>query len=166
MHKPDTVRIAGVADIDTLYWHLIADYNADNGLGWEPSPVKVAQMVKECCLLDNGIAGIIDGLDGPIGSVGIEVHNPRYSNDEYLVQAWLFVLPEHRSGRQHWEALFAFCEWWRQSMSERLGKALILESTVHSHHRLPAKLRLWRRRAGHQVGGIFWTGGVGEAAKP
>lgn len=165
MLQPDTVRIADINDTADLYWLLMDDYQRDNGLGWSPSPVKVAQMVKECCLQENGIVGIIDGLDGIIGSVGIEVHNPRYSDDVYLVQAWMFVLPEHRGGKQHWEDLFAFCDWWREDMSNKLGKPLILESTVTSHNRLSAKLRLWRRRAGIQVGGTFWTGQVEAAPK-
>lgn len=163
--KPDTVRIADTNDLADLFWQLMNDYQADNGLGWTPSPRKVAQMVRECCEGVNGIAGIIDGLDGPIASIGLEIHTPRYSNDEYLVQAWIFVMPEHRGGHQHWEALFAFAEWWRQDMSNRAGKPFILESSVQSHVRLPAKLRLWRRRAGRQVGGTFWTGEVEEPAQ-
>lgn len=166
MDIPETVRIAGIDDIEALYWQLLGDYNADNSLGWTPAPRKLARMVSECCRQENGIVGIIDGLNGPIGSVGIEVHNPRYSDDEYLSQAWMFVMPEFRSGGRHWEDLFAFCDWWRQDMSEKLGKPLILESSVQSLNRLPAKLRLWRRRAGRQVGGTFWTGEVEEAARP
>lgn len=158
MHKPDTVRIAGQDDVESLFWHLVNDYDFDNGMGWSVAPLKVLDLVRGCCLQENGIAGIIDGLEGVIGSIGIEIHNPRYSNDDYLVQAWMFVLPDHRGGKHHWDDLFAFAEWYRADMAARLKRQVILESSVVSPHRLPAKLRLWRRRAGRQIGGIFWTG--------
>lgn len=166
MDKIETVRIAGPDDMSDIYWLLLGDYERDNSLGWTPSPRKVARMVGECCRQESGIAGIIDGLHGPIGSVGLEVHNPRWSDDQYLVQAWIFVQPEHRFGKHHWEDLFAFCAWWQAWMSEQTGKPMILESSVQSHNRLPAKLRLWRRRAGVQVGGTFWSVPVAEMPKP
>lgn len=158
MHKPNTVRLAGTEDIESLYWHLLNDYEADNGLGWTPSPKKVLAHVRECCLQENGVAGIIDGLNGVIGSIGIEVYTPWYSDDEYLAQVWLFVMPEYRFGKRHWDDLCDFADWYREQMSEKLGKPLVLESSVTSHNRLPAKVRLWRRRAGHQVGATFWSG--------
>jgi hypothetical protein len=158
MHKPNTVRIADNNDVEALFWQLVNDYDFDNGVGWTVAPLKVLGLVRGCCQQDGGIAGIIDGLDGPIGSIGIEIHNPRYSNDDYLVQAWMFVLPEHRAGKQHWYDLFAFAEWYRSDMAQRLQREVILESSVVSNARLDAKIRLWRRRAGRQIGAIFWSG--------
>lgn len=164
MHKPESVRVANEADAAALYWHLLGDYNADNGLGWEVSPAKLYKHVSECCAGENGIAGIIDGLTGIVGSVGIEVHTPWYSNDEFLAQVWLFVMPGERPSSYHWDNLFYFSEWYREDYSRRVGRNVILETSVQSHHRLPAKLRLWRRRA-RQIGGIFWVPGVEEPPK-
>ena len=164
MDIPNNVRLANIEDAPDLYWHLLNDYEQDNSLGWKPSEKKVLAHVRECCLQENGVAGIIDGLHGVIGSIGIEVYMPWYSDDEYLAQVWLFVLPEYRYGKTHYEDLFAFADWYRDEMSRKLGTPLVLESSVTTFNRLPAKVRLWRRRAGRQVGATFWSGG--EAVAP
>lgn len=167
MHKPDTVRLANPDDIEQLYWHLMHTYQADAGwgMGWSVSPKKVLAHVQECCAQQNGVAGIIDGINGIIGSIGIEVYNPWYSSDDYLMQAWMVVVPEHRFIKQHWSDLFDFGEWYKAEMEARAGHELVLESAVSSFARLPAKLRLYRRRAGQQVGGVFWSGGVAEKSQ-
>lgn len=165
MDKPNTVRLAGENDISHLYWHLLGDYNADNGLGWTVSPEKLHRHVRECCVGEYGVAGIIDGLNGIVGSIGIEVHTPWYSNDEFLAQVWMFVLPDQRFGKYHWDDLFNFADWYREEYSRRAGRSVVLETSIQSHSRLPAKLRLWRRRA-KQIGGIFWVAPVENRQEP
>lgn len=165
---PDSVRLAGPEDIQDLFWHLMHGYHADEGwgMGWSVSPRKVLAHVQECCAQQNGVAGIIDGLNGIVGSIGIEVYNPWYSDDDYLSQAWLYVVPEHRFGTQHADALFDFQDWYKAEMEQRLGHPLLLESSVTSNERLPAKMRMFRRRAGRQVGGVFWDGEVAQKPQP
>lgn len=155
--KPPSVRIATQADEPALYWLLVNDLEADNGLGWTVSPRKVLEHVQRCCRGQMGLAGVIDGPDGIIGSIAIEMISPWYSDDLMLMQMWQFVVPEARAGTSHGNDLFAFAEWHRQDMAAKIGQALILETCVMSHHRLGAKLRLWARKA-RAVGGIFWAG--------
>lgn len=152
-----TVRHATIADAEALYWHLLNDLNEDNSLGFVPSPIKVWEHVHACCTGKNGIAGVIDGPGGIIGSIGIECVQPWYSQDWFLMQVWQFVLPEHRRGTKHGEDLFAFAEFHRRYMCEHTGRDMLLETTVMSRKRLAAKTRLWRRH-GQQIGAIFWSG--------
>lgn len=168
MHIHDTVRLAGTDDIPDLFWFLMHGYHADEGwgMGWSVSPKKLLAHIQVCCSQQDGVAGIIDGHKGIIGSIGIEVYNPWYSDDDYLSQAWLYILPEHRMGTRHAEALFDFQDWYKAEMEKRLGHTLLLESAVTSKERLDAKMRLFRRRAGKQVGGVFWDGEVAQKPQP
>ena len=153
--KPASVRFATRADEPALFWLLNRDLDADNRLGWSINPRKVLDHVQKCCRGKCGLAGIIDGPDGIAGSVGIELTTPYYSDDFMLMQIWQFVRPEHRKGTRYGQDLFDFAEWHRQDMSARLGQELVLESTILSHHRLDAKIRLWKRKK-RMIGAIFW----------
>lgn len=153
-----TVRLATLDDREALFWHLMGDLQADNGLGWTPSPKKVFDHVNACCSGKNGIAGVIDGRGGEIiGSIGIELTQPWYSDEWFFIQVWQFVLPTHRKGTHYGEDLFAFAEGHRRYMSETLGRDMVLETTVMSHQRLAAKERLWQRH-GKRIGAMFWSG--------
>jgi hypothetical protein len=154
--KPDSVRIATRADEAALFFSL-AFLENDNGLGWTVSPRKVLTHVQRCCRGQMGLAGVIDGPDGIIGSIAIEMLSPWYSEDLLLVTIWQFVRPEYRAKASYGADLFAFAEWHRQDMAAKIGQPLVLESEVLSHTRLKAKIRLWGRKA-RQVGAIFWFG--------
>lgn len=153
-----TVRVATVADEEALFWLLMHDYSADNDLGFSVSPLKVYDRVHACCMAQGGIAGVIDGPDGIIGTIGIEAIQPWYSEDWILIQTWQFVLPEHRHGTTHGADLFAFAEAHRASVAKAKGADILMESMVMSEKRLEAKARLWRRKAGRQIGVMFWSG--------
>lgn len=160
MEKPDTVRLAGTDDMANLYWHLMGDLRADNPVGIAESPKAVFETVKECCTMNNAIAGIIDGPNGMIlGSIGIKAMVPWFSDATILTQVWLFVSPQARRGTRLGDDLFQFAQWHRQDMSERIGYDIVFENTIWSMTRLPAKIRLWGRY-GTQVGAIFWERGV------
>lgn len=156
-----TVRLATIDDAEELYWFLLSDLGADNSLGFTPSLKKIWGHVHDCCTGKNGIAGVIDGPGGIIGSIGIEVVQPWHSEDWFLSQVWQFVHPEHRHGTKHGEDLFAFAEYHRRYMCEHTGRDMILETTVMSRKRLAAKTRLWRRH-GQQIGAMFWSGANGK----
>lgn len=154
--KPSSVRIATKVDEAAIFWLLMNDLEADNGLGWVPSERKVFNLVHRCCTGQMGIAGVIDGPEGIVGSIGIEMISPWYSEDRMLMQMWQFVRPEFRAGTHHGKALEDFADWHRADLSERISQPLVLETCVMSHHRLKAKMRLWGQRATLK-GGIFWV---------
>lgn len=156
-----TVRPASVSDQEEIYWLLLNDLNADNSLGFRPSPKKVFEHVHCCCTGRNGVAGVIDGPRGIIGSIGIELVQPWHSDDWFLMQVWQFVHPDYRHGTSHGLELFTFAEEHRKFMCQALNCDMVLETTVMSHKRLEAKKRLWRRH-GKELGAIYWSGGNGK----
>jgi|ERR1700690_1358163 len=160
MDKPELVRLATPDDIEPLFYHLMYQLQESNGLGIPPSPSKVLGYVKKCCMGDMAIAGLMESrTDGIVASIGIRAAEPWFSDQTILGQIWLFVVPHARSGRRLYEQLFQFAEWHRQDMSKRVGYAMVLENTVMSLSRLPAKTRLWRRY-GTQTGAVFWSKGT------
>ena len=159
MQKPDTVRIATAADEEKIFWHLMSDLNADNNLDLPVSEKAVYETVHACCTGDVSIAGIIDGRDGPVASIGIRGVYPWFSSQIMLSQIWLFVIPAARGGARLAEDLFHFADWHRGDMSERLGYNVVLENSVMSLRRLAAKKRLWRRY-GQEIGAVYWTRGA------
>lgn len=159
MDKPDLVRIATPDDIQAIYFHLMYELGADNGLGIPPTPAKVLQQVTKCCTGDMGIAGIMESrTDGIVASIGIRAAEAWFSNQTIIGQLWLFVAPHARHGRKLYDPLFQFFEWHRQDMTKRLGYSVTGENVVMSLSRLPAKARLWRRY-GTQTGAVFWNRG-------
>lgn len=157
MDKPEGVRVATIDDEASLFWHAMS-MEADNSLHIPVNEGAVFETVHACCTGDYSIAGIIDGHDAPVASIGIRGVYPWFSKTVILSQIWLFVSPEARAGARLADMLFRFAEWHRQDMSKRLGYDMVLENTVMSFKRLDAKLRLWRRY-GTQMGGVFWSQG-------
>ena len=163
MDKPELVRLATPDDISNLYFHLLIDLESDNSLRIPVSEQAVLETVRACCTGQLAIAGVMESrTDGIVASIGIRAVEPWFSKQTVLSQIWLFVSPHARAGRRYYDELFRFAEWHRQDMSARLGYDLVLENTVLSLKRLPAKTRLWRRY-GEQIGAVFWQrGAVGE----
>lgn len=155
IRKPTSVRLATPADIEPLYWIVLRDLTADNPMGAEISPLKVLALVKQCCENAAGVAGVIEGRKGIIGSAGIVMAQHDLSTMNFLKQVWLFVLPGARKGHpEHAERLFRFCLWHKGDMSQRLGYNVPLEISVLSRTRLPAKIRMWGRH-GQMIGAVF-----------
>lgn len=161
--KPETVRIATVADEPQLFWHLMNDMRDANELGLQISDRAVYDTLHACCTGELSVCGVIDGRDGPVASVGIRGQYLWFSEQVVLCQLWLFVIPEARGYASLWEDLFDFAAWHREDMSQKAGYSLTLENSVMSLDRLEAKRRLWRRRmvrdGGREMGHIFWLGG-------
>lgn len=157
--KPASVRIATPADIEQVYW-LTYSLWADNYMGFSFSPKKMLQLVTSLCSGKKGVAGVIEGPDGKIiGSVGIAVSQPAYSDDWYLGECWNYVVSEYRHGTQYGQDLFRFAQWHREDMCARLGKNIPMEISVFSLNRLKTKTRWWGRYGRH-VGSMFWIGGA------
>jgi hypothetical protein len=155
VEQPASVRIATTTDVTALYEQLVLDLEADNSLGLPVDRVDVARTVGKICRGENGIAGIIDGEYGIAASIGIQAVKPWFTSEWMLSQVWLFVNPDERAS-DFADELFQFAAWHREDMANRVGYDIVLENTVLSLNRLPAKLRLWGRY-GQQIGGTFWT---------
>jgi hypothetical protein len=154
--KPASVRIATTDDTFEIYHHLMVDLQGDNSLGLPPDPVDVARVVGQMCRGENGICGVIEDSEGIAASIGIRAVKPWFTSEWMLSQIWLFVVPDARPGHHHAKDLFDFAQWHREDMSARTGAPVVLENTVLSLTRLPAKTRLWARH-GEQIGAVFWT---------
>lgn len=159
--KPETVRIATVADEESIFWHLMGPMRDDNDLGLPVSPRSVYDTIHACCTGELSICGVIDGADGPVASIGIRGQYPWFSEEIILTQIWLFVIPEARSHARLGADLFKFANWHREDMSRRVGYNMSLENTVLSLHNLPLKRRFWGRY-GREIGHVFWVRGDDE----
>ena len=159
--RPDSVRVATVADEAALFDLLWNDLYIDNVMTTHlvPSERKVLAHVQGCCRGTNGIAGIIDGPRGPVASVGLEWAHAWYSECGFVSECWLFCKPEYRKGTHHYRDLRRFALWHRQDLSDKVGSPIPLEISVYSFNRLPAKTRLWSQGARH-AGSIFWIDGA------
>jgi hypothetical protein len=60
------------------------------------NPIKTMEWVYD--VVKNGVAymAILDGY--LVGSIGLTTMFFRYSDDEFLGEQWLFVMPQHRDG--------------------------------------------------------------------
>jgi hypothetical protein len=158
--KPDSVRVATRADEEGLFRLLWEDLYADNKMTalLPPDEDRVRKHVEACCRGTAGIAGVIDGTEGIIGSIGLVWCYSWYSARGFIGETWLFVKPEHRKGTHHYRDLRRFALWHRQDLSDRTGIHIPLEISVYSFKRLAAKTRLWGQGARH-AGSIFWIEG-------
>ncbi len=157
--QPSNVRIATQADEEGLFFLLVNDLQADNDMHYPVSMKRTYEHVRACCRGERGIAGVIDGPDGIVASVGIGASQLWYSDKWLLAEIWAFVHPDFRKGTGYGDDLFRFAQWHREDMSRRVGYEIDLERGVRSYKRLKAKMRFWGRY-GTQIGGIFLTGGT------
>lgn len=163
MEKPASIRLADQNDIEPLFWALMQSYlEDDTWLGVSVSDKSVYETVRDICSGNGGIAGVIDGPHGVIGSMALKAVQPWFSSQHMLTEVWFFVSAPYRKGSNFSQDLFHFAEWHRQDMSERLGYDMVLENAVMGLHRLPAKLRLWQQFYGPPIGGVFWTRGKSD----
>lgn len=152
------VRIATSADVEPLFDLLYGPQglykNSAEGLGAPASADKVRAFVTAACAGNGGIAGVVDGINQIVGSIGIFLWQPWWSEVWMLSEHWVYVRPQFR-GVGFDDALFRFAEEHRADMAQRLDRPdLKLQMSVASMDRLPAKMRLWRRH-GDQNGAMF-----------
>lgn len=160
MDQPALVRIATPDDVEALFWHLMQEYAPVNSVPVPIHPMAVLETVRACCGGKGAVAGVIESRSlGIVASVGLEAAVPWFSKQDLIRQIWLFVSPAARGKLGLERQLFEFAEWHREDMSKRLGYDTVLEQSVMSLDRLPAKRRLWRRY-GREIGATFWTGGA------
>lgn len=156
--RPDAraARIAGPSDAEQVLELCHALYRENgNGVSLRLSPEKLAAHVEAGC---NGNCGIVGVIGDPgrqlIGTIGIFLFQPWYSDEWMLSEYWTYVRPEHRAGGRCAEALFAFASAHRKHMIERTGINFVLDISLLSEDRLAAKERYWSRRA-RKIGALF-----------
>jgi len=165
MEKPEFVRLATPDDIEPIFWPLMRTYAEDGDLGIPVSDKAVFETVRDMCNGNGGVAGVIDGPHGVIGSMAIRAIQPWFASQYMLTEVWFFVVSAYRKGSHFTTDLFQFAEWHRQDMSERLGYDMVFENAVLSMDRLPAKMRLWEKFYGPPIGGVFWTRGKSDVLR-
>lgn len=155
--RPANVRVANTSDEKNLR-RLLDRLHDDN-----PNPgnlsicdQKVWAHVNACCRGQGGIAGVIDDGQGDlIGSIGLFMVTPWWTEDCHLSQYWLHVSKEHRRSGRLYLDLIQFAKWHRADMSARLGKNIGLENSFITKDDIMPRLRLWRRTA-KPIGVLFW----------
>lgn len=153
-----TVRLAAPADELALYEMLVALYH-DNPMGLQYDPPTVLGRIREGTEQKGAVIGVIDGDQGDIAaSVGLFPHTIWYSNVWNYAELWLFVRPEYRNS-SYSDELFDFCEYIRARMEAQLGRPFHIQTSVSSEVRLPAKERLWGRRA-RKIGALYVMDGT------
>jgi hypothetical protein len=148
--KPANVRVAGPADFDALFTFLLP-LHEENGLV-PLSEERVAEHVRRCTDHQGGIAGIIDGPGGIIGSVGLVWERYWYSDQWAWFDLWNYIGREHRSLRLETD-LIGFAK----HIADSIGP-MPLMMAVLTNDRAEAKVRLYSRHM-RFAGGIFTYGG-------
>ncbi len=142
------VRLAVRRDEPAIYDHLLLLY-AENAMG-RLSPERSQKKIKRATRGNGGVIGIIDGLLGPVASVGLELGQWWYSDDWQLSELWVFVDPAHR-GHGHEKALIDFAKQCASTLKVQLLMGIV------SDHRVSAKVRLYQRML-PQAGALFLWG--------
>lgn len=144
-----TVRLAVRADEPAIYDLLMFLY-AENAMA-ALAPDKVQRQIKKATRGNGGIIGVIDGPDGIVASVGLELTRWWYSDDWHLGELWVHIHPDHRD-KSHERDLIAFAK----QCADRLGVPLLMG--IITGHRIAAKVRLYQRQI-NQVGALFLHSG-------
>lgn len=150
------VRLATAADEDAIF-RLLVKLDADNGLGFPYHEDRVRQSIRIGASGSGGYIGVIPDpkREGEIiGSVGLHLAQPWYSNDWFVHEVWLFVDPEHRKGTGYADALMEFSRLLKKAVERRGERPVPFFTSVSSRKRLAAKMRWWGRR-GEMIGAIY-----------
>ena len=90
-----TVRMATVQDEDAIFFMLL-DMAKENS----KHPVSVSKSIATIQEVTAIGGGAVAELDGEIiGSVGVSLQSPWYSNAQFLGDSWFYVKPENRRSR-------------------------------------------------------------------
>lgn len=150
-----TVRLAVPNDEEALYSLLMGLAEDNNTFDDELDEMRIREHIRLGTEKRGGLHGVIDGDGELAGSVGIMWDRWWYAKRYGLAQLWLFVRPAYR----HFPYERELIEWAKQkrkAIEDGAGQKVPLCHSVISEKRLPAKLRLWRRRSGSEmIGGIF-----------
>jgi GNAT superfamily N-acetyltransferase len=95
----------------------------------------------------------------PVGTCGLAIEQPWFSDDFWLRDVWLFVHPMHRR-TPHARALLRTA----RRYAERLNLPLVMEvaggPAAGGPRRVVAKMRLYRRELGEPSGATWVIGGA------
>lgn len=150
------VRLAAPADEDAIY-RLLQLLSEDNSIGFPYHEDRVRQSIQMGLSGREGYIGVIDDPNRPgevVGSVGLHLAQPWYSNDWFIHEVWLFVDPQYRKGTGYADALMEFSRTLKKAIERRVEAPVPFFTSVSSRKRLKAKMRWWARR-GEMIGAIY-----------
>lgn len=110
-------------------------------------------------LADGAVVFSLDRDGAAVGTCGLLLQRPWFSDVLWLRDVWLFVHPAHRR-TPHARALLRAA----RRYAERLGRPLVMEvaggAAGGGSRRVAAKLRLYRRELGEPTGATWVIGGA------
>jgi ABC-type transport system substrate-binding protein len=132
---PSEVRLATPADAEL------------NGLAPIDEPMVRAALDRGISR-DRAVIGVIRGAGVIEASVGLYIGNWWYSQNQHCEDLWNFVSEPYRKS-EHAKALLQ----WAKHAASFLEKPLLMG--VLSNERTQAKIRLYERQLGPQIGALF-----------
>jgi GNAT superfamily N-acetyltransferase len=102
------------------------------------------------CTLDRGVV---------VGTCGLAVERPWFSDDLWVRDVWLFVHPGHRRS-PHARALLRTARRYAEGLRMRLLMEVAGGPAGGGARRVAAKLRLYRRELGEPTGATWVIGGA------
>ena len=94
--------------------------------------------------------GVIGDRGGPIeASVYLNVQTPYDSDEQYLMERWNWIYPEHRKGTDHAKMLWAFS----RAVAKELNM-IIIGGVVAEDEDSP-KLRFFKRNGAKPIGAMY-----------
>lgn len=125
------------------------------------APLSVPRLIDFAAgvLADGAVVFTLDGDGLPVGTCGLVLERPWFSEAIWLRDVWLFVHPAHRR-TPHARALLRAA----RRYAERLGRPLVMEvaggAAGGGSRRVSAKMRLYRRELGEPTGATWVIGGA------
>jgi GNAT superfamily N-acetyltransferase len=147
------VRLATKADEGEIFALLLL-LHAENGI-FSLNPNKVIQGIQWATDRQGGIIFVIEKDHRVVASLGMLVTSDWYTDDEYLLERWNYVHPEHRKS-DYARRLLEQAQWTHQWF-KRNGKVLPFQCGINSFDRTEAKVRLYARHMAC-IGAFFMYG--------
>jgi len=151
--KPETVRIASIADEPALLELMVIDLKENAERVAPINEDRVLDCIQGCTRRRGGVCGVIDVDGKPVATVILHPYQWYFSMQWYWMEITNFVHPDHRKSR-HAADLLQFQRWWTDQMSKQFGHQVYLLCGVLTARRVFAKILMYRRRFA-QVGAAF-----------
>ena len=153
--KPATVRAATEADETAVLDLLLLDLRENAEKIAPTDREKVMANIQVGTRRRGGVVGVINDSTGKIVAVTI-LHPVQWwwSNAWHFFEVVNFVHPDHRQSR-HIDDLISFGRWWVDAMTKTFGYRVHLVCGVMGILRVRAKIALYTRKFGQQVGAAF-----------
>jgi GNAT superfamily N-acetyltransferase len=147
------VRLATPADEAQLFALLLMLHKENGMFGLNPD--KVVAGIQWATKRQGGIIFCIDEGSKLVASLGMCVTSDWYSDDEYLLERWNYVHPEHR--RSDYARKLIEQAKWTHTWFKRQGFNMPFQCGINSFDRTEAKVRLYARHM-PCIGAFFMYG--------